>query len=144
MNFVGQWIGALRTDGIGEAGVASLSIEKDQSELALGCISQGAGIPPGRVWLKYQVAGDAFTASNATPPEVFDPATLRLVAPAEHPRAKDFTYSLEIKVEGRIDGGTISGTWSGNSGAAGTCHLVNVQADATAPDHTLSWSEFSA
>ncbi|HVT71922.1 MAG TPA: FRG domain-containing protein [Lacunisphaera sp.] len=142
----GQWLGQISTDGMGD-GVATLSVEAGNTNRAFATIWQGPSVPASRIELAIARDGNRISATSISPPLAYDSAKLSLVPPKEHPQAASFTFSNTIRVEGTIvendaSGSTISGSWNGESGAAGRFRLQNSLAIHSPPDARQSWNEY--
>lgn len=142
---IGQWIGRFTESG-GNNGAATLNLGVDAAPgRCFACFVQGPGLPPSRIEFSYQIVGDSFSAKSVEAPKVFDHTRALLVPVYEHPEAKNFTFSTDFTVSGKIVGSHILGTWTGSSGSEGNFDLRNPCAeDSPAATKTLSWVEFKA
>ena len=142
----GQWFGRLSYPDYRD-GVATVSIEADRPEIAVGCVWQDPNIPAFRYNLNFTVTGDKFTAHNVGEPLVYDPQTHRLVDISEHPAKDRVTFAPSIKIEGKIGktaqgGQSLIGTFKGASD--GDFDLENNLGIQTQASETLSWDSFKS
>ncbi|HEY4302432.1 MAG TPA: FRG domain-containing protein [Candidatus Didemnitutus sp.] len=144
----GQWIGHFGIDnapvGFVTEGFATLSVEEDRPNVAIGCFVEGPTLPASRVEFSYHIDGAKFTATSLDEPEIFDIARQSLVAARQHPDYAKFTVSNLITVEGEFQGDSVAGKWVGDSGMHGRFRLNDPMAAQYPADVTMRWEEFKA